>query len=236
MQHKQPVSVLVPSVDETKCTDCGECGRICQYHAIVSLKTKPLVFPELCHSCGGCAKICPTGAIQEVPREIGILESGQWNHIHFIQGLLHIGEAMAPPLIRAVKEHIPFEGLTLIDCPPGTSCPVITAVKAWDFVMLVPEQTPFGLHDLTRAVDTMRELKIPFGLILNRADAGDERVAEYCQQEKICILLQIPDDRTIAAAYSKGVPLPAVKPDLAPVFQTMLRNLQDHRIQSIKTS
>ncbi len=224
MQHKQPVSVLVPSVDETKCTDCGECGRFCQYHAIVSLKTKPLVFPELCHSCGGCAKVCPAGAIQEVPREIGVLEIGQWNHIRFIQGRLNIGEAMAPPLIRAVKEHIPFEGLTLLDCPPGTSCPVITAVKGCDYVILVTEPTPFGLHDLTLAVDTMRELKLPFGVILNRANACDDRVTHYCRQEKIPILLQIPDDRKIAAAYSCGQTLFEAAPDLRIPFQRLLQD------------
>ncbi|MEW6443784.1 MAG: ATP-binding protein [bacterium] len=200
----EAVTVPVPVVDVARCTACGECGRICQYHAIVSLKTEPLVFPEMCHGCGGCARVCPAGAITEVPREVGSVEVGRANGVGFVRGVLRVGEAMSPPVIRAVRRHAAAEGLTIIDAPPGTSCPVIAAIRDSDFVVLVTEPTPFGLNDLRLAVETVRELRLLFGVVVNRADAGDGRVLDYCRSEGIPVLLQIPEDRRIAEAYSRG--------------------------------
>jgi MinD superfamily P-loop ATPase len=218
IHSREPVTVPVPVVDESKCTACGECGRICQYHAIVSLKTEPLVFPEMCHGCGGCMPVCPTKAITEVPREVGVVEIGRSGGVTFVRGVLHVGEAMAPPVIRAVKRHIAREGLTIIDAPPGTSCPVITSVRGSDFVVLVTEPTPFGLHDLQLAVETVRQLDLPFGVVINRSDVGDERVALYCKEEGIPVLAEIPDDRRIAEAYSRGEIAVDVLPDVRPWF------------------
>ena len=218
IHSREAVTVLVPVVDESKCTACGECGRICQYHAIVSLKTEPLVFPEMCHGCGGCMRVCPTEAITEVPREVGVVEIGRSGGVAFVRGVLHVGEAMAPPVIRAVKRHIAREGLTIIDAPPGTSCPVIASVRGSDFVVLVTEPTPFGLHDLQLAVETVRQLDLPFGVVINRSDAGDERVALYCKEEGIPVLAEIPDDRRIAEAYSRGEIAVDVLPDVRPWF------------------
>jgi MinD superfamily P-loop ATPase len=204
IRQQEPVGIPIPVVDESKCTACGECGRICQYHAIVSLKTKPLVFPELCHGCGGCALVCPTGAISETLREVGVIESGNRDTVAFAQGRLNIGHPMSPPLVRAVKRHLSLNGTTILDCPPGTSCPVIAALRGSHFVLLVTEPTPFGLHDLTLAVEMVRKLGLPFGIVINRSDAGDRKVWEYCRRENIPILLEIPEDRRIAEAYSKG--------------------------------
>lgn len=217
----QPVGVPVPKVDEKKCTACGKCGQICQYSAIAALKTKPITFPELCHGCGGCTLICPEGAISEINRPVGVLEKGQAGNIGFIHGRLRVGEAMSPPLIRAVKRFIFKEGLTIIDAPPGTSCPVIEAVKGSDFVILVTEPTPFGLNDLTLAVDMMKELEIPFGVLINRSDVGDNRVIDYCRAEGIRILSQIPDNRKIAEAYSRGMLIVEVVPGLQDTFNQL---------------
>ena len=219
IHRREPVTVPVPVVDESKCTACGECGRICQYHAIVSLKTEPLVFPEMCHGCGGCMRVCPTKAITEVPREVGVVEIGRSGGVTFVRGVLHVGEAMAPPVIRAVKRHIAREGLTIIDAPPGTSCPVITSVRGSDFVVLVTEPTPFGLHDLQLAVETVRQLDLPFGVVINRSDVGDERVALYCKEEGIPVLAEIPDDRRIAEAYSRGQIAVEALPDARRYFE-----------------
>ena len=176
IERSEAVSVPVPEVDEEKCTACGECGRICQYSAIVSLKTKPLVFPELCHGCGGCALVCPEGAITEGLREVGVVEEGSAGGVRFAGGKLRIGEAMAPPLIRAVKERALDDALVIVDAPPGTSCPVIEAVRGADFVLLVTEPTPFGLNDLAIAVDTVRKLGLPFAVVVNRAGLGHDSV------------------------------------------------------------
>jgi MinD superfamily P-loop ATPase len=221
----ETVSIPVPEVDEGRCTACGECGRICQYHAIVSLKTKPLVFPELCHGCGGCAKVCPAAAITEVPRRVGEVRIGHRGPVELVLGRLDVGQAMSPPVIRAVKRHIRAGGLSIIDCPPGTSCPVIAALKDTDFVVLVTEPTPFGLHDLGLAVSTVRELGLRCGVVINRSDIGDDRVEEYCRREGLPVLLAIADDRRIAEAYSRGRPVVEAIPPMRETFQRLYEKI-----------
>ncbi len=225
IQTLEKVYSLVPAVDETLCTGCGECGRVCQFSAIVALGSNPLLFPELCHSCGGCARICPTGAITEVQNEVGTIEIGKRGSVGFISGTMQVGQAMSPPIIREVLRHAPDEGLTLIDCPPGTSCPFVTAVKGSDFVLLVTEPTPFGLHDLTLAVDTLREMKLPFAVIVNRSNGEENRISEYCQEEGIPLLLQIPEDRRVAEAYSRGEILTTVLPEMKEKLSELIKNL-----------
>lgn len=212
--RKEPVHSLVPKVDAAKCTGCGECGRVCQFSAIVPLGKTTMVFNELCHSCGGCMRICPTGAITEIPKEIGQIEIGKHRHIEIVSGSLHVGQAMSPPLIRAVLRHADDDTLTLIDCPPGTSCPFVTAVRPADVVLLVTEPTPFGLHDLKLAIATLRELGKPFAVAVNRSNESRNRISEYCGEENIPLVLQIPEDRRVAEAYSRGETLTAVLPEL----------------------
>ena len=214
MERTEEVVSLVPAVDESKCTACGECGRVCQFSAIVPMGKKVLVFNELCHSCGGCARICPTGAIQEVPQKIGTLEFGRKGHVKFVSGRLDVGRAMSPPVIRAVIQQADEEGLTLMDSPPGTACPFVTAVKSCDAVILVTEPTPFGLHDLKLAVETLREMGLPFGVVVNRANGEKNRISDYCAAEAIPLLLQIPEDRRVAQAYSRGGLLTDILPEL----------------------
>jgi MinD superfamily P-loop ATPase len=204
ISETKPIGCLVPEVDEAVCISCGKCGQICQYSAIVCVGKKVLVYSELCHACGGCELVCPADAITEIFRETGKLETGQAGAIWFSQGLLNIGEAMSPPLIKAVKASAPEADVTIIDSPPGTSCPVIESVRDCDFVVLVTEPTPFGLNDLKLAVEMIRALHLPFGVVVNRVDTGDRETFRYCQENNIEILARIPDDRKIAEAYSRG--------------------------------
>ncbi len=217
----QSVAVPVPQVDKDKCDGCGKCSEVCTYNAIAVIKGKVLLFPELCHGCGGCFLLCPRQAITEGRREVGVVEKGKAGGLEFIQGRLRIGEAMSTPLIRAVKSRIDGDKTTIIDVPPGTSCPVIEAVKGSDFCILVTEPTPFGLNDLTLAVELLRSLQIPFGVVINRADVGDEKVDRYCRKESLLILMRIPLDKEIAMAYSKGIPLVIDKPE----WKNRFRNL-----------
>ena len=225
IEHTKKVRVFTPVVDEEKCTACGECGKICQYSAIVSLKTKPLVFPALCHGCRGCMLVCPEGAISEGYREIGVVEEGRVEKIDFVHGKLKIGEVMSPSLIRAVKKSVHGDGLIIIDSPPGTSCPVIEGVKESDYVVLVTEPTPFGLNDLRLAVDMVRELEIPFGVVINRADIGDKTVLDYCRSEEIPVLLEIPNDRRVAEAYSRGELMIHAVPEYKQHFENLLKTI-----------
>ncbi|MEW6515517.1 MAG: ATP-binding protein [candidate division FCPU426 bacterium] len=220
---EKPVALLIPQVDESRCDGCGECSRFCQFHAIAAAGGKALVFSELCHACGGCSLVCPRQAIREVPKRIGVVSVLQAGQMTLIQGRLDVGVATAPPLIRAVKACVNPALPVIVDAPPGTSCPVVAAVREANYVLLVTEPTPFGLHDLTLAVDTIRALKLPFGVVVNRMGVGDDRVQAYCRQQGIEIMLEIPDDRRIAEAYSRAELAACVLPEYGALFHT-LRN------------
>jgi MinD superfamily P-loop ATPase len=207
MIESHAVYVPIPRVDEAKCTYCGKCAEVCAYNAVAVTKKKVLIFSELCHGCGACSYLCPESAIIEEGKEVGAVERGYSKNLELIQGRLNVGEAMAPPVIKEVKKHMDHGSVVIIDAPPGTSCPVIEAVKGSDFCLLVTEPTPFGLNDLSLAVEVVRELDIPCGVIINRAGVGSDEVEQYCHRERIPILLAIPLDRNIAALYSRGIPL-----------------------------
>jgi len=225
-QKSITVGTPIPEVDKSKCTYCGKCGEICQYNAIIVVKNNVLVFPELCHSCAGCWLVCPEDAISPIDRELGILEQGNTGGIEFTHGMLRIGEAMSPPLIRKVKSEIDPAKTVIIDAPPGTSCLVIESVKKSDFVILVTEPTPFGLNDLKLAVEMVRSLKLKLGVVINRSDIGNDDVRIYCKEEKIDILLEIKNDRKIAEAYSRGTPLVELYPDYKAKFQALYHEIE----------
>ncbi|MBU2646078.1 ATP-binding protein [bacterium] len=223
-----PVKIMVPKVDQSLCTLCGACEEICQFSAINLIAGKIMTFPEMCHSCKGCLMVCPTGAISESSRELGEIIHGSMGSVDLYYGKLRVGEAMSPPLIEKVKMHSDRDGITIIDAPPGTSCPVISALRSSDFVLLVTEPTPFGLNDLKLAVETVRTLNLPMGLVINRSDVGDDNVKAYAADEKIPILLEIPDRRDIAEHYSRGIAMVDALPEMKKVFEdlyTTVKNL-----------
>lgn len=224
------VFVPVPDVDASLCDGCGECGRFCAFHAIVSFGTSPLVFPELCHGCGGCAKVCPRGAIRESSRRIGVVESFRSGEISLIHGRLDVGVASAPPLIRAVKDRIDRTRPAILDAPPGTACTVVATLRGADHVVLVAEPTPFGLHDLALAVPVVRELGIDCSVVVNRVGQGDDRVHAYCREQALPVLLDIPDDRGIAEAYSRG----ALIVEALPRYAELFARLRDRIMQKLQ--
>lgn len=227
---REIVGIPVPEVDEALCDGCGECGRFCAYHAIVSFGTTPLVFPEMCHGCGGCTMVCPVKAIRETPRPIGAVETRRARNVTLVQGRLDIGAAMAPPLIHAVKARLRKDLPAILDAPPGTSCPVIATLRGADFVLLVTEPTPFGLHDLALAVEMVRELGIPFGVVVNRVGIGDDRVHRYCGGQDVPILMEIPDDRRIAEVCSRGGLIVEALPEYLGLFRGLIEKtmLREH--------
>ena len=225
--RSEAVSIPVPRVDEDKCTRCGKCAEVCAFNAIAVTKEKVLVFPELCHGCGACSFLCPEMAISEEGKEIGVIESGYSGRIEFVQGRLSIGEAMAPPIIRKVKEMADNEKIVIVDVPPGTSCPVVEAIRDSNFCILVTEPTPFGLNDLALAVETVRHLNIPCGVVLNRAGVGYSKIEEYCQKENIPILLTIPLDTEIARLYSRGITLVTGIPQWKRSFSALFNKIRE---------
>ncbi len=207
IDKSEDVTVSYPEIDKTKCDFCGKCSKFCAYNAIAIVPSNALVFPELCHSCGGCELVCPKKAISWNERTIGKVEHGRHDGIDFYQGLLDVGEMQAIPVIKSLKRKIDKSKNVIIDSPPGTSCPVIESINVSDYCILVTEPTPFGLHDLKLAVEVVRHLNIPFGVIINRDGIGDKKVEMYCQTENIPILLKIPERKQIAHLYSKGIAL-----------------------------
>jgi MinD superfamily P-loop ATPase len=226
LHSRRVVTTSVPEVDESRCNRCGACGAACRFSAIVPLPNRVLTFPKLCHSCGGCVLACEEQAIREVPRAIGVVEGGDSGPLAFAHGRLDVGEAMAPPLIRALLEAAPQRKTLVLDAPPGTSCPVIASIQTADVVLLVTEPTPFGLNDLALAVDAVRALGLPFGVVVNRAGCGETDTYDYCAQEGVPVLLEIPDDRRIARAYSRGELLASALPGLRSGLLELFEKLQ----------
>ena len=221
-----PVTVPVPRVAEETCTGCGTCAEVCEFSAIAVIKGKVLLFPELCHGCGACRLFCPEGAIDEIPKNVGTVEKGSANGMGFIHGLLNIGELMSPAVIGGVKAAATDGEMIIIDSPPGTSCPVIEAVRDADFVLLATEPTPFGLNDLELAVGMVRVLDIPFAVAINRCDVGNDDVVRYCNEEAIDIILEIPDDRRIAEAYSRGEMIVHAVPEYRQLFDACWEKIE----------
>jgi MinD superfamily P-loop ATPase len=222
-----PATIPVPVIDESKCTACGACVQFCAYNALVRLGTFVMVFPELCHGCGGCTLLCPQQAISETSKRIGVAETGTAGQIAFVHGKLTIGEAMSPPLIRVVATQAAQEPVAIIDAPPGTSCPVISALRDADYIVLVTEPTPFGLNDLGLAIAMVRELGVPFGVVVNRAEAGNADAETFCEERQAGIIARIPDDRRIAESYSRGemvvTAVPGVRECFAELWQSIRR-------------
>lgn len=225
LDYSETCSVIIPKLDESRCIACGKCRDICAFNAIVQFGENVMVFPEMCHSCLGCFRVCEEAALIEDTREIGILESGMAGDIHFVHGRVRIGEAMGVPLLKAVKQKADPEKLVIIDAPPGTSCPFVESISDADYVILVTEPTPFGLHDLKLAATVLKNFNIPGGVIINRADLGNDSVQRYCQTENIPVLLEIPFQRDIAEGYARGKNLVETVPELRTIFNDMLTNI-----------
>jgi MinD superfamily P-loop ATPase len=223
----QAVTVSIPVVNEKLCNLCGTCADFCQYNALFVGEDEVLVFPDLCHSCGGCTIICPSAAISEEKHKIGILTHGDAGDVDLVYGELDVQRPMAVPVIAEVKRQISKDKNVILDSPPGTSCSVIETVKGSDFCVLVTEPTPFGLHDLKIIVQVLETMKIPCGVVINRAGVGDKKVYEFCGEKNIPVLLEIPYDRRIAELYSQGMPFSQAMPEWKQKFQKLFETVKE---------
>lgn len=234
IEEREPVYVKRPKVDEERCDYCGECARRCEYNAIAVIGKRIIIYDELCHGCGLCHWVCPKDAISEFDVEMGIVERGTAQGFEYLQGALTIGEPLATPIIQRLKEKIDPEKIAILDSPPGTGCPVIEAMQGSDFVLLVTEPTPFGLHDLKLTVDVAKTLGLKMGVVINRDGVGDRGVEDYCREENLPILLRIPMDRRIAVAYSNGVPfvleMPEWKEQFIQLYKEVLKTVTRARV------
>lgn len=224
------VQVKNPKVDFDKCDYCGVCSEFCQFNALAVLNDKVLTFPSLCHSCGGCSLVCPQKAIYEIDRTIGEVKMGHRDNLTIYEGRLNVRETLSPPVISFLKNILKKSEIIIIDAPPGTSCPVVEAIKETDYVILVTEPTPFGLNDLILAVDVVNKLNLPLGVIINRNGIGDDRTHSYCRDNGIEILLEIPNDRRIAEAYSDGQLIVKALPEYQDYYDKLIQKIKKTHI------
>jgi len=225
---QQAHSVPVPQIDHEACQgeSCLQCARECRFNALIWMVNHIMTFPELCHGCGLCSHICPEDAISETSRETGIMRCGKAQGIQLCSGSLNVREAMAPPLINRLKTFAAERETVILDAPPGTSCPAVAAIHDADFVILVAEPTPFGLHDFKLSVDVLKQLGLPFGLVINRDGMGDDSLLNYAEREGISVLARLPHSREAARAYSTGAILIDEMPEFFREYQNMTQMIQ----------
>lgn len=239
--HEEDKFKKIPEWNSETCALCGQCQEVCNFHAVIQMIDEIIIFPQLCHGCYACSELCPTDSLPMISKKMGELRHFHKDNLTFIESRLVIGEEQAVPLIALtndyVEEKFPKAYIKIFDAPPGTSCPVIEATKDSDFVILVTEPTPFGLHDLKLAVNTMRKLEKKFAVVINRHGIGNDDVENYCKEENISLIAKIPNSRKIAELYSSGELLyskiPEVKLELEKIIKflkTNYENLWERRI------
>ncbi|OPY30783.1 MAG: antiporter inner membrane protein [Methanocella sp. PtaU1.Bin125] len=218
-ESREDVTVQVPVIDRARCTYCGKCADFCAFNAISVFMGNAIIFPGLCHSCGGCTLVCPEDAIKEVARKVGVVVRARpAPGVELITGILDEGEHSSVPVINAVKRRLTEDGISIVDSAPGTSCNMVSTVRGCDYCILVTEPTPFGLHDLSLAVDTLKQMGISCGVVINKSTDDDRIIENYCASGGISILGKIPYDERIARIYSEGIPVVTGMPDMVPAI------------------
>lgn len=222
---REEVQVDYPVIDNSRCILCGECARVCQFHALVRTKKNIIIFEKLCHGCHACGIVCKEGALTFGKRTIGIIEEGRYGNLICKRGVLNVGEPIAVPVIKKLLKNLPI-GINLVDCAPGTSCNVVNSLQYIDGAILVTEPSVFGLHDLKMAVQLVRNFHLPFGVIINKYNAEDDRIQKYCEQENINILGTIPYQREAAEVYSSGKMI-VVLPEYKEIFGKIAQRIRE---------
>lgn len=206
--NKEDKFKMIPEWKHDECTLCGICQKVCNFHAVIQIAKQIMIFPELCHSCYACSELCPTEALPMKHMKIGEIREFKIGALAFIESRLDIGQEQAVPLIKQtntyIEKHFSKDAIKIFDSPPGTSCPVIEATKNVDLVILVTEPTPFGLHDLKLAVETVKQMKKEHAVVINRYGIGDDKVVDFCTENQIPVIAKIPNSRKIAELYSNG--------------------------------
>ena len=224
----------LPVIDTEKCSYCRKCVEYCEFNAIVVIPSAEFaeINAGLCHSCGACLVACGDNAISETKEEIGVVNSYRVkNGSGIMEGKLKIGSTMQTMLIRELKKSVhPGNTLTIYDAPPGTSCPVVETIIDTDFVVLVTEPTPFGLHDLRLMISIVKEIGKPYGVVINKAGLGNDEIYTYLDEQGSTILGEVPYSRDFASGYANGSILTAipktVKEQLERIASSVLTNLK----------
>lgn len=201
------VSQKVPFVLQPKCVFCGRCFKYCSYNAIMFLPESNFikVLDDLCHSCGACMEACTIGAMSENDKHLGtIVKYKVSDSSEVIESRSDVGAYSPVTVIKRALKNLNSGRITIMDSPPGISCPFIATVDKADYAVLVTEPTPFGLNDLKLAAETLRKMSKPFGVIVNKSGLGNNDVYKWLDDNNVQLLMEIPFDREIAKVYSEG--------------------------------
>lgn len=226
-ERTQRVSVMVPSFNGEKCTGCRRCVDFCRYGALALARGKVLHFKDACHSCGGCVLICPEEAADYSAREIGEIREGVSGGVRVLTGVLDAGEATGVPVIRELARRMPGDGICVIDCPPGSACPVMESIKSADYCVLVAEPTAFSVHDLAMALKLVSLFGKPAGAVLNKCIPGENPARSFCLNARLPILAEIPFDPETGHMISKGETAVLKDPYLKAVFMGLLLKIKE---------
>jgi MinD superfamily P-loop ATPase len=228
--HTSPAVINVPTIISELCDACGECVQVCQYHALAMIANQVLVFSQLCHGCGSCTQNCPALAIIEEEKIIGRLSQGTTNlGVKHYMGMLTVSEPMPTPIIHQLKRLTDERAeITIFDSPPGASCAVVATIYDADYVLLVTESTPFGLHDLKQMLGILEQTGTPAGIIINRDGIGDKRVENFINHTSYPILMKIPYQNEIAAGLASGKLLTGIFPAYLAHFRRLYQQITAH--------
>ena len=218
---QKQVYTYIPNFEKTKCTGCKKCVEFCHFNALAYVKEKPMLFTEVCHSCGGCELVCPKKAITKIARPIGIIEKGQYKNIQIITGILNPNEASGIPIIHQLLQE-DQKDITIIDCPPGSACPVVESINNADFCLLVVEPTIFGFHNFKMIYELVQILNKKFAIVINKEEGKFYPLEDFCKQKNIAIYAHIPFDKKLAENIANGVIISNENNELKNIFQNIL--------------
>ena len=223
----ETVTTRLPCFDAEKCTGCRKCVDFCRFNALVYVKNKPMVFPEVCHSCGGCALVCPSGAVSEAEKPVGVVECGNSGEVRVVTGCMNLGEASGIPVIKAALSHAGAEGdLTVIDCPPGSACPVMESVQCADYCLLVAEPTAFGLHNFEMVYELVSLLRKPCGVVINKSDGEYIALENFCRKHSVPMLRRIPYSEKLARLTADGQIAALIDSEYEVLFRSLLADIR----------
>lgn len=218
------VYTFIPTFDATKCTGCRKCVNFCHFNALAYVKEKPMLFTEVCHSCGGCQLVCPEKAISEIKRPIGVIEKGKHNTINVITGILNPNEASGIPIIHNLLQENDTS-LTIIDCPPGSACPVMESISNADFCLLVVEPTIFGFHNFKMVYELVQIVNKKCAVIINKEEKPFSLLDDFCKENNIPIFAKIPFQKELAESIANGSIISDNNEELKEIFQDILHKI-----------
>jgi len=221
-----------------KCIGCGRCLINCKFDAVIPGEIYE-VDKYACEGCGVCKLVCPVDAINLNKCKSGNFYYSTAKKFSFCHAQLLPGEETSGGLVAEVRKlaqkKAEQEGkdIILIDGAPGIGCAATSSIVGTDFAIIVTEPTVSGIHDLERIVETVKNLRTDFYVVINKFDINIEKTMEikhWCRKENIEILAEIPFDKSVIEASRNSKPVIFMKDSISAkkiekIYNKMLEKL-----------